>query len=325
MSVISVEITEASEQIIAGIPRSVVISTNIPATIFYTTDGTEPDTMSSVYVSAIVFPTNVTGITLKVFATNGIDNSAIIEQTYGPPDWKNQRTPRSKISGLTSSYAGLGPFGSGTALDTSIRYEGSDDAGITVLKPLEPTFESGYFGEDGYAAALTNKPLEEYKILASETDRLGQTGPGVGTRVSVKYVSPTNEVPIDSKKSSKLFNPKALVIYQDLENDAESVVHLNRQEFTLSRPGFERDGLLRQNVWPVTGFSTGSFIRAETNPRDNTITYYYYDNNVNRWIISKQPHVLKDPNINNLAAGVVFGREGRGVFRWRPFMRRILG
>lgn len=70
MAVISISITESSEQIVSGIPKFVNISTNIPSTIFYTIDGSTPTLFSNIYTEAIFLPIDKPTATLKVFASN---------------------------------------------------------------------------------------------------------------------------------------------------------------------------------------------------------------------------------------------------------------
>jgi hypothetical protein len=72
----------------------------------------------------------------------------------------------------------------------------------------------------------------------------------------------------------------------------------------------------------------GSFLRAHFNARENTYTFYYRDSLTNRWIISKEPYVAKDPMAGALY-NVVFPRRDNNngigkIFKWIPFSRRVL-
>src|ERR1700686_751596 len=82
MTVISLSVTNSEEEILAGIPRTVAISTNIPALIFYTIDGSVPNLFSTQYTSPIFLPTDQLTIVLNILATNGTDFSPIITETY---------------------------------------------------------------------------------------------------------------------------------------------------------------------------------------------------------------------------------------------------
>ena len=80
--VILLTIQESVEEIISGIPEEIFLSANVPATIFFTLDGTDPDTGSDMYVDGIIMPTDGITITLKAIAISGIMQSAILEETY---------------------------------------------------------------------------------------------------------------------------------------------------------------------------------------------------------------------------------------------------
>src|SRR3990167_6391539 len=112
MAVISITITEATKQVVSGIPSSVTLSTNIPSTIFYTLDGTTPTVDSSVYVGPILIPTDDASVTLGLFATNGVDSSAVITKVYGPT-MSATRQPHDTVIGLTPSIGSSNnfPFG----------------------------------------------------------------------------------------------------------------------------------------------------------------------------------------------------------------------
>lgn len=327
MAVISISIIESSEQIVAGIPKTISLQTNVPATIFYTLDGSTPTTMSGVYTSALQLPT-LPAPRLRVYATNGIDSSAVIEKDYGP-DRTEIRMPHAAVVGLNiNAQNSLGLFGSNTQQMSTAEYRNPADAGITVLAPDLTPIPSGHFDADGNPAAQTNAPLLSYHILQTESNANGERGFGIGTLVPVKKLPErNNDVPEESSRSKKLFNPRAMVIFQDADTeDMSAPPMLNREYFSTEMPEKEKDGTLlfgNADMSPPT--TTGSFLRSYHNPRDNSITYYYFDRSTNRWIISKQPYQLRDPNVGNLS-GMVFGREGGigKIFLWKPFQRRVL-
>lgn len=326
MAVISITIIEASEEIVDGIPKTVSLSTNIPATIFYTLDGTTPTTSSSVYVTPIALPT-LPAPSLRIFATNGTDSSAIIEKDYGP-NISEARLPHAAVVGLNINASNsLGLFGSNSQAMGTAEYKNPGLTGTTVLAPELTAIPSGHFDAEGNPAALTNEPIQSYRIIETEFNHNGERGPGIGTLVPVKVLPERdNDVPQESNRAQKLFNPRALVIYQDAATeDPTAPPQLNREFFSMEIPEKEKDGTLLYNSGPNTATSTGSFLKSYYNPRDNTITYYYRDSATNRWLISKQPYQLRDPNVANLSS-MVFGREqGSGfVFIWKPFARRVL-
>lgn len=324
MAVISLSITESSKEVISGIPYQVTISANIPSTIFYTLDGSEPTTSSSVYVGSITLPTNNSSVTLKVFATNGTDTSAVITKLYGPALEENSIFRAQATNAPGSNYLNQFnqfPFGTG---NVPVPNTYGDPAGITVDDPKHPNILDGYDGT-GAQVRGSDKELSNYDFIYSETDSLNQRGPGIGTLPAQVKVKNTQPYPVSSSTSDKLFNPKALVIYQDSRDidPNDPTAHLNRQFFALTDLNKTRNGSVI-GVTEVTNNISGSFLRSHYNPRDNTITYYYRDKETNRWIISKEPYTPKNENIGALYKVVFSSREqGSGyVFKWTPFFYR---
>lgn len=328
MAVISLSITESTQQIVSGIPRSISISTNIPSTIFYTLDDTTPDFNSSVYISPINLPTNNSSVVLKIYATNGVDASAIISRIYAPSTL-GTRKPHDTVIGLTPGIGtpDLFPYGDNAPLN-NIRYGKS--GGITVDAPDVPNIPDGY---DGTATNTrsngTDKPLTSYEFVYSTANSRGETGHGIGTLPATATIMvPENQKPQESSKTSdKFFNPKAMVIYQDSRNAPyDDVPQLNRAHFSLQNLERSRNGALLMNTAFDSSSVTGTFLRQHFNPKDNTITYYYRDSDSGRWIISVEPFAPKNDNIGALYKIIFSNRESASpyVFKWIPFMSRRL-
>jgi hypothetical protein len=329
MAVISITFTESPVQKYAGIPLTVTLSTNVPATIFYTLDGTDPTTSSSVAVGPIDMPTDEMTVVLKAFATDGVDTSAIVSQSYGTttvPD----RQPHDKVTQIdTGCSRAHFPFGSpGPAPGVNGIY--GNTGGTTVDNTLEPRTPTGYDGE-GNETGYMKPPITQYDFVFSETDEIVERGRGIGTLPAHTFVVPdrqNNESAEQSSTSDPFFDPRALVIYQDSREDTpdENITQLMRPYFSLENPGKVRDGALLQTA-PEGIAPSGSLTRAIYNTKHNTVTYYYYDNRVHRWIISTEPFTPKDPNLGNMAQ-MVFSSRGRGgaglVFKWIPFKYRRL-
>ena len=122
-----------------------------------------------------------------------------------------------------------------------------------------------------------------------------------------------------------LFDPKALVIFQDSREEAydPSVPKINRPYFDLEDQNKARDGSMLTITDAIT--PSGSFVKAHYNPTHNTMTYYYYDNRVSRWIISTEPYHQNQNPTSNLAGIVTRSSGGLGlVFKWIPFKYRRL-
>lgn len=327
MAVISVTITESAEQVVSGIPKTVSISTNIPATIFYTLDGSDPTLFSSIYTGPLHLPFDTLQVILKVLASNGVDSSPIITETYITDINQNARLPHS----ATDAQAGalippLYPFGTPPLQPQGV-FLNPAEAGVTVNNPALPSTPTGFDGEHN-PTGQTNAPfnVENYQIQYSTTDSLGQTGPGVGTLPAyVKFADPL-PIPDTTEQFTNTFDPKAFVIFQDFSKEnPDDPAQINRQYFTLEDPEKTRDGNHYFNSGLDAPPVSGSFLRSHFNPRDNTITYYYRDNWTNKWIISKTPYKPAGGFDGNLANMAVSNKPGAGfVFQWLPFTRRVL-
>lgn len=327
MAVISVTITASEEQVVAGVPRTVSLSTNVPSTIFYTLDGTDPDIFSNIYISPISIPNSTISITIKVLATDGSNFSPIIEETYQTNILNNTRLPHSATTQqIGTQDDGLYPFGT-NELQPNGSFLSPGEAGITVDDPSLPTI-SNAFDADGYPTLYTNEPynIENYSISYSITNAQGETGLGIGTLPGNVSVEISPAPPEESQQFSSTFDPRALVIFQDFsQEDPNDPPHINRQFFTLDNPERSRDGNSFYTTAIEAPAATGSFLRSHYNPRDNTITYYYLDTTTNRWIISKTPYQPTGTWDGNLANTFSGRDQGVGrVFEWIPFQRRVL-
>ena len=315
MAVITLTLTQSEIQLLSGIPKFVELTTNIPTTIFYTLDGSDPDTSSSIYLGGeLSLPTNQTTVILKVFATDGTDSSPIITNTFRPiltlRQSHDQITNNDPLNGLTPIYNNFGPNN------------------LIVDKPDTANLFDGYDGTGtGTWSGGTDLPLENYLIQYSEANVIGERGRGIGT-VPTNVVIKSREVtPTSSNVNDKFFNSRALVIYQDGRDEPfdPNVSYINRQFFSLENAETIKDGIL----FGTTAFegltTTGSFVRAHYNPRENTTTYYYFDSQTLRWIISKEAATVT-PTSNGLS-NIIFSsrhRSDRQVFRWHQFKRSRL-
>lgn len=323
MTAISVTILRSPMELIAGIPISVTLQSSQPATIFYTLDGTDPTINSSVAIGSIRLPSSeITKVILKFFATDGINTGPIIVQEYFS-NIVGARQPHDKAT-VSQECNATFPFGSSVGYEPPVTIYGNT-GGPIVDDGKDPRTPDGYDGTaTSTPAAYIKEPKSQFGFLFSETDSIGQRGHGIGTLPgNVIYVKPRvdNTVQESSKTSDRLFNPRALVIFQDntVENKLDYPI-INRPSFDLEDPTKTRDGSLLQTNEAITPF--GSFTRSSYNPVDNTITYYYYDNRVGRWIISKEIFTRKNSGIGNLSTMIFRSSRQEGVgliFKWTPF------
>lgn len=329
MAVISISITESVLQKIAGIPATIELSTNIPATIFYTLDGTDPTVESSVVTGTIEMPGLKSSVTLKAFATNGVDSSAVVSWTFGSST-VSSRHPRDTISGIDDgSTVPHFPYGTSNAGNPGIY---GNIGGTIVDSPDVTGIPTGYDGEGNLTAETDLEySLENYDIVFSETNAIGERGVGIGTlpASATVIVPPSQETPPQSSETnSPFFNSKALVIFQDSTEEPydADVSMVMRPIFDTADPERTRNGALLFTSGLEGNAARGSLIKQYFNPKDNTITYYYRDAETNRWIISKTNYVAKDTDVNNLST-VVFGSRTHGdqyIYHWIPFRYRRL-
>lgn len=335
MTVISISITESSEQIVSGIPRSVALETNIPSTIFYTLDGSDPTLYTNIYIEPIQLPTDKTILVLKIFATDGVDSSAVVTNTYLTNTLdKGARTSHSATNAPANSTQGnfnLQPFGS-YPIQPNQTFLGAAEAGLTVDNPALAETPTGFDGE-GNPVGFTNGqnmelPSPEFPFLYSETDDEGQRGAGIGTLPkSSVFMEPAPAERSDI--NSAMFDPRALVIIQDLTQPTDPNVppHINRMSFTLENVEKTRQGNQYFNCGLDAPPVSGSFVRQHFNPRNNTMTYYYFDSTQNRWIQSTIPFTPRNDQFNYASRMVLRKNNGPGsnrVFQWVPFKASYL-
>lgn len=322
---ITITITESSEQIVSGIPKFVNISTDIVATIYYTLDGTDPTESSDIYISSIMLPTNLAKVELRAFATNGSDTSLIIINQYETNMLLNARLPHSATDAQAGeNIQGLYPFGN-PPIQPNTLFLNPGDAGITVDNPDKTEISSGFDGQ-GNEVGFTNDPynLENYSIVYTTRDAEGQ--PTVGNLPATVKIEIPSEPPEESEQFSKLFDPRAFVVFQDYSaQDPDDPPTINRQFFSLEDPEKIRDGCSYYNSGLDSPTVMGSFLRSHYNPKDNTMNYYYLDTHANKWIISKVPYQPTGTFNGNLSGIVLSKNKGAGfVFEWIPFARRVL-
>ena len=325
MPVITITITESSEQLISGIPTYVMLDTNVPTTIFYTLDGTDPDTTSLIYLGGkLNLPTNQTTLILKIFATDGIDSSPIIERTYRP-NITVLRQSHDQVTDLgnTSNKSSF-PYGD-LAPELPGIYSNFGPDNLIVDKSSINNIFDGYDGTaTGTPTGGTDQALENYLLRYSESNSLGERARGIGTLPSTTTLIESNPPPVSTNMNDKFFDPRALVIFQDSREEPfdSNILQTNRQFFSLEDSNSEkiRDGILL-NTTAFEGLApTGSFLRAHYNPTENTTTYYYHDSRTLRWIISKEPAPRQNPRTG--VFNILFSSRTSGdrfVFRWIPF------
>lgn len=330
MAVISISVTESEEQIISGIPVSVSISTNIPSMIFYTLDGTTPNFFSTIYTASITIPTGSPTIVLSIFATNGIENSAVLVETYQTNVLgQDARFPHSGTNACANSNQSTidpAPFGS-PPIQPNQQFLGPGEAGLTVYNPEFPAGPPTGYDGSGAPTGFTNNqdkgiPTKKFPIIYSDSDAEGMEGYGIGT-LPLSTIVPPTAPPERTDINSMTFDPRAFVIIQDLTKPVDPGLppHINRMSFTLEKVEITREGNQYFNVGPDAPPVSGSFVRREFNATNNTMKYYYIDTTQNRWIISTVPYTPAADQFNYASSMVsAMGSPGaRNVYEWVTF------
>lgn len=325
MAVISIIITASEEEIVSGIPRNIALSSNIPSSIFYTLDGSDPNLFSTIYVAPFGLPTNLMTVVLKILASNGIDSSPIITEIYQTNILHNARLPHS----TTDAQAGnllpdLYPFGTNSPQPNG-QYLNPANASFTVDDPALTQYADGYDGF-GNQNDFSNNPfnIENYEIKYSTTNAQGETGRGIGTLPGNVIIQMPEAPPEESEVFSKTFDPRALVIFQDYSTEnPDDPVNLNRQFY--SSQDVEKGSAVVNlyNSGLDTQTTTGSFVRKEFNSRTGEWSFYYFDSSNNRWIVSKQAHIPSAGGWDGNLSGIKMGRNSK-VFEWNFGQRRVL-
>ncbi len=313
--VISLTVTESELQKLAGFPISVSVETNIVASIFYTLDGTDPTTDSDIYIDEIILPTNQSYVVLKIFATNGLEDSAIFSKTYGQ-NFVGLDLGSSKVVNYPEiPQYDLFPFGDNLP---GVGAQGGQPAGLILDTGGVPNVPDGY-DADGNPHGGINEGVVIPNPLYSETDRYGRTGRGIGTLPSQTIIRLPTPDPDSSNTNSKFFNPKAKVIFQNYDDtENQDILQLNRPRFSLTDP--QKNAPLFSYGEPDSLPMGGSALRQLPNPKDGTLNYYYLDSHNLKWLISKEKFLGDDinysaiPNSRNQGAGI--------VLNWIPFFRK---
>ena len=320
MATILTTLIESDEQLISGRPKSIRVETSVPSNVYYTLDGTVPTTSSFIMVGDVVLPTDQPSVYLKFFASNGTDTSPLVEVAY-QTDLHKVRFPNAKVDGsVQDSLLSWGPYGD-QGSDRNFRFNGT--GGVAVDTDAIDGYANGFDGTgDGSTNGDTDLPKDQYRFRFSTTNSIGQTGKNIGTlpaRVTIQRPSPQTPQ-TTSRTSDKLFDPKAMVIYQSYDSPpVDNVNVIQRGMFSLEDPERSSNGF---NTGFDKGNVTGGYIKAVFNPIDSTINYYYRDSSTGTWIISKEKFVPRGGQVMDLARTVTNPRQGATVakvFAWTNF------
>ena len=255
MALITLIFIKSEAEITYGIPETVVIASSVPATIYFTLDGTIPTEDSAIYIDELSMPYNTMSITLNAFAIDGSGNeSEIFTELFAADMNKLDRT----------------------------HILGSE--GNVVDRFSDPTNIVDGFDADGNAAKFIDKELVYLDPIYSD-----ETKPEVIIPPPSDTPNPwdDNFVPYSTPEHAHLFNPYAKVIVIDgrVQNDIKIINRPFGSITTYYREQFgKKTRELGQNGLPVSG----GFVKTFYSAANGIMVSYYYDNNEERWVKSIQ-------------------------------------
>jgi len=322
---IVITVVPSTTYLISGIPKSITITTNVPALIFYTLDGTVATTASQVYVGVITMPTWADSVSLNVLATNGTEQSTF-SQRYSP-DNTHMRVPHAKAEILNQIPTACGSRGDNPVVLYS---QPGDDPVNAYGVPI--------MDMDGYGASPSVYPVREYdapiptyEIKYSETDQFGNYGHGIGTvpaKATIIIPPPAPEIGV---MNNPTYDPRSLVTIHDGTKGSEDpndnwIFHNFFEGEDIDRGFYGAD---RSKLAFAEGdcAPNGSFLKYWFNPKDDTVTFYYRDNRQNRWIQSIEPVSLAGPALqqSNPLQNYISPNCGTAhVYSWNLYRRSIL-
>lgn len=296
--IVTLTFTPSDTEIIAGIPESVEISTNQPATIYYTLDGTLPTLLSTVYTEAVALPTDENAVTLSAIAyyVDGYGSmvpSAILSNTYSTDQTDLDRTRWIFFEGVVYSYPG-----------------GQDI-------PF-------YYDINGDASYLIDVDPAELEFIDPSRTRLGEE---VGTDNEVELVEPDetatlidNEIPeFSTPNGDAPFRPSAKFILIDSRAGAEeqSVRLINGPYMSLRDSKRYFNGI---DFYRLQGHNhiSGSLAKVHYNRQKGVLVAYYFDSAESRWVksISDLETPTTPPNQGQIRITTPL------VFKWFNFGRQ---
>lgn len=269
MAVITITAESLGSEVVAGIPLLVALSTNLPSTLYFTLDGTEPTTASAVYLQPIPMPTDLNSIHLRALAVSGPDQGTLDVTYYADPgiDQPSWRLPYDDATVVVDAY--------GVPVVATTGYGLGDD-----FIADEPVRQSDI-------------PLQDLEFQESES---GFDGIGPGTLISIGFPDPEVMArklgAVDPRASSPnnnnvFFNPRSLFITIDGRDGYEdqSVYILNRPWAGTVDPVLYLGG---KQFYQPHPYISGGRVRSFYNWDKGIMVTYYFDANELRWIRSIQ-------------------------------------
>jgi len=273
MAVLTITATGVGPEMVAGIPLLVELTTNLPATIYFTLDGSEPTVSSPVYLRTIQLPTMME-IRLRALAISGPDQGTL------DVVFKVQ-------TGVIRPDRRLPGHGAGLVIDAyGIPEVFIDGYGPDEAHPLSDHEFPVDVPERG-----ADQPLMDLEVRQSST---GFDGEGPGTLIAIGFPSDlgeresaVSEVASSPNNDNVYFNPRSLFIVIDgRDGYQDQVVRI------INRPMGGTMDLTKylggKSLYEPSPYISGSLVRQFYNYDKGIGVFYYLDQNECRWIKSIQ-------------------------------------
>lgn len=295
MAVITISAIPLGEEIVEDIPLLISFETSVPATIYYTLDGSEPNSYSEVYIEPFM-PPQKSPVHLRAMAISGADRGYL------------------NVIFATSSTAfhptrRFDGYGWGYTLDgyetTDVAYDGYGSGQLDEYGNLNNFNPAMYLDE--YKSATQFARSKDGDLLYGPNLFLyfgakTEGSPIEGNSVIWKMDSPNND--------NVYFDPRALFIvidgrdgYQD-----QSIRMLNGNYGTMHDPVAYCRGIEYRRKNPIV---SGNNVRTIWNPEKGVVVFYYYDSISTRWVKSIQNYT---PTPDGLGAIKRF--RAPFIFQW---------
>ena len=279
---IKLSIEEGSIELLDGVPEYVTFSTDIPSTVYYTLDGTDPSVLSLIAVDKVYLPTLSGTIKIKAIAIAGDKSSELLVREFA----------------LNNNLNG--------------RYLVGDE-GISVMRFGDEPVDNLSFDSKGNPAELVSSDPNTLDVKASKTNSIGEPIPDMKTsRDFINFAEVIKEEGSSSQSSPNgnvNFDPTAKFIIIDgstneaKENQVVKIVNRPYNTFGTTTKFYE------ERLGQKEPIVTGNYVRSFYNPKNGKYVSYYWESLESRWIRSEQ-FVEKEPSSTGGAS-----RNGF-VYRW---------
>jgi hypothetical protein len=276
-------IVEGDTELLDGFPETISFETDIPATVFYTLDGTTPTENSLIAIGKVFLPTLSGTLQVKAIAISGDDSSDVVSVKY-----ENESTTLG------------GP-----------RILGEE--GIVVMGYGDEAVSSLGYTADGEAALKTSRDVNDLSLKGSKTDSIGVEIGGGKTSYSFVNFSLKNEPSLPKETSTPNSNPnfdpsaKFIIIdgSTDEARDNQVVKIVNRPYNTFGTT----TNFYKERLGEKEPIITGNYVRSFYNRETGKYVSYYWESLESRWIRSEQTISKKTLKIGPRSVK-------RFVYRW---------